>query len=813
MAASTTHTAELAAELLERSDELEALEDAFASSTKDGCGRLMLISGEAGVGKTALVRAFCNEQPASGRVLWGACDALFTPRPLGPFVDVAAQAGGELDDVVRGDAKPYDVAGAVIREFEARGPTILVLEDLHWADEATLDVLTLLGRRIDRLGATVVLATYRDDELVATHPLRIVVGELARAEGVSALTVDPLSAQAVSRLAEPHGVEPGELHRRTGGNPFYVTEVLAAGGQKIPDSVRAAVLARAGRLSSDAWRVLEAAAVFPAGCERWLLQRLVPGEVDRLEECYTSGILVDDGAAVRFRHELARLALEETIEQSRKLALHREALVALTSAPEDEHDPARLAHHAEGAGDADAVLRFAPAAAMRAASLGAHREAAAQFARALRFADELPVPERAWLLERRSYESYLTDESSDAIEAITRAVELYRQGDNRLDEGRAVLWRSYILWCPGRVSESAQAAREAVELLETLPAGRELAMAYGNLATGYATALMSREAIEWGTRSLRLARRIGDVDAEAYSLATVGGALGPAGRTRVEQGLALAEREGLHERAARAFLILALVAVDGHEHEVARRYLERGIAFCSERGIELHRLYLLADRSRLELAEGRWEEAADTASAVLRIPRTSTTPRGSSRCPCWRLSVRGAVTRTSGRCSTRPGLSPNPRTSCHGSAASRLPAPRRPGWRAIIRQSSTPPLEPSSSRRSAARAGSQASLPPGGEERVHKRQCPRSWQGRMRSSSRGIGRERPRCGLALAVPTRRRWQWRTPTSPPRCARRSTASMRWAQAGRRRSSRGSSVSAASAACREARGRRRGRTRPG
>jgi DNA-binding CsgD family transcriptional regulator/tetratricopeptide (TPR) repeat protein len=644
----TTRTPQPTAELLERSAQLTALEDAFASSKEDGRGRLVLISGEAGVGKTALVRAFCDDRAASARALWGACDALFTPRPLGPFVDVAAQTGGELDDVVHGDAKPYDVAVALIRELETSPPTILVLDDLHWADEATLDVLTLVGRRIDRLGATVVLAAFRDDELSAAHPLRVVAGELTRVEATSVLRVDPLSMEAVALLAEPHDVESGELYLRTGGNSFYVTEVLAAGGHEIPATVRAAVLARAGRLSPAGRRVLEAAAVVPARCERWVLERLAAEEIGRLDECCAWGILVDAGAAVRFRHELARLAIEESIEHNRKVLLHRTALEALASAPEDDHDPARLAHHAEGAGVTDAVLRFAPAAAMRAASLGAHRESAAQYARALRFTGDLPVPERAWLLERRSYECYLTDESSDAIDAITGALELYRASGDRLGEGRSLRWLSYILWCPGRTVESARMAVEAVALLETLPPGCELAMAYANLSDVCLRRAAGEEAVGWSMRALDLARSIGDVGTEAYALATLGLA-DPSGGY-IEQSLALAQRAELGEQAARGFIQLGAMAVDRHAHADARRDLERGIAYCSDRGIELHRLYLLSDLARLELAEGRWEEAADTASAVIRIPRTSTTPRIVS------LSVLALVRARRGDPETRPLL-------------------------------------------------------------------------------------------------------------------------------------------------------------
>ena len=356
------------------------------------------------------------------------------------------------------------------------------------------------------------------------------------------------------------------------------------------------------------------------------MEKLAADEIGRLDECCSSGILVDQGHTVRFRHELARLALEETMEPNRALQLHQWALDAFSELAPDGLDPARLAHHAEGAGDADAVLRFAPAAAMRAASLGSHREAAAQYARALEFAGELPVPERAWLLERRSYECYVTDESSDAIDAITRALELYRAAGDRLGEGRSLRWLSYILWCPGRTAESERRAAEAVELLETLPPGTELAMAYANLSDARLRSGARDEAAEWGKRALDLARRLGDAETETYAIATVALADPSAGCT-IQQSLEVAERADLGELVARALIMLGAIGVDIHAHADARRALERGIAYCSDRGIELHRLYLLSDLARLELAEGNWEEAADTASAVIRIPRTSTTPR------------------------------------------------------------------------------------------------------------------------------------------------------------------------------------------
>ena len=167
-------------DLLERSVQLTVLADALAAVTVAEQGRLVLVRGEAGVGKTTVVRRFCEQLRPSARILWGACEALFTPRPLGPFADVAEATGGELERLVEHGGRPHEVLAALTQEVSQATPTVLVLEDLHWADEATLDVLRLLGRRVDRFGALAV-ATYRDDELDNHHPLRIVLGELATA--------------------------------------------------------------------------------------------------------------------------------------------------------------------------------------------------------------------------------------------------------------------------------------------------------------------------------------------------------------------------------------------------------------------------------------------------------------------------------------------------------------------------------------------------------------------------------------------------------------------------------------------------------
>jgi DNA-binding CsgD family transcriptional regulator/tetratricopeptide (TPR) repeat protein len=609
--------------LLERAGELLRLGESLGAVQRSSRGQIVLVGGEAGVGKTALLRRLCEECRESAQILWGACDPLFTPRPLGPLLAVAEATGGELEKVVASGVMPHEVVGALVRELRTRAPTVFVLEDVHWADEATLDVLRLLARRVESVPA-LIIASYRDDEFDRAHPLRVVLGELATSQAVGRLRLAALSPAAVAQLAEPHGVDAGELYRKTGGNPFFVVEALAAQAEEIPATVRDAVVARAARLSAQASRLLNAVAIVPPQADLWLLEEIAGESIDALDECLASGMLTSVTGGVAFRHELARLAVEETVALNRRLDVHRKALAALADPPGAAPDLARLSHHAEAAGDAGAVLRFAPAAAARAASLGAHREAAAQYARALRFGERLPAAERAELLERRSRACFLTDQYDEGIESLEQALECRRTLGDRLKEGDALRRLSEFLWCPGRTAEAERSARAAVALLEGLAPGRELAWAYANLAGLCGAAGCLEEAIAWGKRGLELAEGLGEEEIAVHALSTIGACQD---YEQLEASLERARHAGLDEEFGRIRVPLAAVAVERRDRAAAGKHLEAGIAYCSERGFELFRLYLLAFRARFELNEGRWAEAADSAASVLRIPRTSTTPR------------------------------------------------------------------------------------------------------------------------------------------------------------------------------------------
>jgi DNA-binding CsgD family transcriptional regulator len=447
------------------------------------------------------------------------------------------------------------------------------------------------------------------------------LGEVASGRSLTRLRLAPFSPHAVAQLAEPYGVDADELSRVTDGNPFFVTEVLASGGADIPPTVRDAVLARAARLTPPARNVLEAIAVATPHAELWLVEA-ISGEIDaRLDECIASGMLVFANGAVTFRHELARLAVEESLPTSRRLSLHRNALETFASRQDSELNLARLAHHAEAAGDEKAVLMFAPAAGARASSVGAHREAAAQYGRALRFSGGLASAERASMLNRHSFECYLTAQDEPALTSIAAAVECYRQLGADAALGATLRWQALALLNWGRGPDAEISAREAVAVLERLPPGHELAMAYN--AAG-ALAMLDEDTAEgtaWAKRALGLADSVASTEAGVAALGILGVCQVLRGSERgfaqLEDALALALDAGLENQVGRTYVLLGMAASRGPSLGRMRGYVEPALAFCEERDLDAWSDVLLAMRGWLELEEGSWEACTRTVTQVL----------------------------------------------------------------------------------------------------------------------------------------------------------------------------------------------------
>jgi DNA-binding CsgD family transcriptional regulator len=613
--------------LLEREPLLAQLGDLLVESGQ-GRGRLVLISGEAGIGKTALVEAFCGNASLDLDVLWGSCDPVVPARPFAPLADIADNVEGPLrtalDAVDRN--RVFEVLLGLLRQ-PLHAPRVIVFEDLHWADDATLDVLRVVGRRLRDL-PVLFIGTYRDNEVGNEHPLRLALGDVP-SDAVVEIEVQPLSVEAVEVLIEGSDIDAVALHGATGGNAFFVTEVVAAGEGELPTTVRDAVFARLRRLSAGGQQALRAASVLGQGCDPALLRRVADRDDAAVAECVESGMLQRDGGVVRFRHDLAQRAVAEGLGQSDRFLLHGRALAALRQA--GSVDQSRLVHHAVEAGDSEAVLALAPGAASRAAGLGAHREAAAHYAAALRFAGELNDRARAQLLECHARESLVVDDVDGALYSQQAALECWQQlGDVRA-EGNCLRGLSLMTWFSGESDRALEFAERAVELLESVPAaGPDLPRAYATVAQRYMVDLPDDSlALLWSERALELAESLDDEPVAIHALATLGVAeifFGKEeGWPKLEESWRRAEAAGRDEDVARAIINLVEAARDTRRFALVDRYRDEAIKYLSDHDfdLDLYRRRLDSDLAEVALERGRWEEATALANALLGESRTA----------------------------------------------------------------------------------------------------------------------------------------------------------------------------------------------
>lgn len=612
--------------LLEREDVLGAVRSAFERVRETRRGRFVVIGGEAGVGKTSLLRHVADDFASDAVVLWGGCDSLSTPRALGPLVDIAAQAGGELAEVLASEASREAVFGAALRLLSnSSRPTVTLIEDAHWADEATIDFLTFLRRRIDTTSA-LVLMTYRDDEIGPSHPLHFVLGE-THVRGQTRLRLSPLSVEAVVTLAEGHDVDASAAHRITGGNPFFVTELIAVGGTTAPPTVRDAVLARASRLPHDSRGVLDAVSVVPDRAEMWLVDRLVddPDKVVAIDECVASGVLRSEGEAVMFRHELARLAIRDAVTPVRRREFHRRALAALSAPPSGDVDEARVAHHAFEAGDADSVLLFAPAAAEHAARIGAHRLAAEHLDHAVRYASRLPVEDQIDLWHRLGVERVAIGELDAALAAYETVLTLCRSSGDPVREGEALSRMGGVLTSAGRQREALPLVEQSVALLEPLGPTPELAFAYTSRSGQHMLAREFAAAAEWGQRAVELSEQLGRRDMLCLVLITSGIGLlmsgDRAGHARILRGMDIAREEGLHSVVALGYSQLGSGGGEVRLYDLAIPALETGLAYAQDHELTGQESYIRSWLARCYLEQGRWQEAGEMCRDVLGTPR------------------------------------------------------------------------------------------------------------------------------------------------------------------------------------------------
>ncbi|NTU79418.1 MAG: AAA family ATPase, partial [Chloroflexales bacterium] len=663
----------LAPTLIGRQPQLAALRGHFAQA-RAGVGQVVLLAGEAGVGKTRLLREFAQAAAAEGGVAIysGHCYDERPAPPYGPFAELLRRLGEAAEPALGDIRAPADGASGdphaerrlrfhaiyqALRPPDAR-THLLFLEDLHWADQTSQDLLFYLARAIeaDRI---LIIGTYRTDEMHRLHPLAGLIARLTRDRRHHEVRLAPLSrAELAEMLAATLGAEPSAelvsaLYERTEGNPFFAEELLGAlladGAlpgpaaraldAALPLSIRESILRRAADLDEPTRAAMSAAAVIGRRFDFELLLRLTGMEEVALLRCLSAlverQLIAEEPGGPEdrysFRHELIRAVLyEEMLRRERRLR-HHEVLRAL----EDLHraDPAaaidQLAYHALMARALPEAARYSELAGDRAARVHAYREALGHYEVALEAGEQThDDTQRAGLLARLGHAAYQVGEPRRAAGYWREALPIYEAMGDRRRAGDLQRWLGRTAWELRAAEEAFARTRAAIAALEGEGPCRELAMAYSALAHIYMLGAFENqghavEAIAWGEKALAMGEALGDDQVVSHALNNIGVAMdaigqGEAGVARLERSLEVALAADLPADAVRAYINLG-----GRMHEVGinQRVLElgrQGWGYAARHGYIHGSATLLLSLCWSELEAGEWQILAARLDEVLR---------------------------------------------------------------------------------------------------------------------------------------------------------------------------------------------------
>lgn len=610
-------------ELFERESFLALLDKRFREISS-GEGHCFFITGEAGIGKTSLVKEFLKQVERISIQFTGSCDLLFTPRPLAPLYDIASQIKDDLLEQISSISSRSELFLKFTHEIaQQTKPVIVAFEDIHWADEATLDFVKFFARRIGQVKCLFIL-TWRDDEVVGQHPLRNVLGHLVPGT-FTRVQLTPLSIDAVQQLAARRGYNGEEVYSISGGNPFYVNEILAHYSPGIPDNIKDSILAIYNDLSDETKNTWQLLSVIAEGIEVKRFSGVNEDYIDTISNCMAKKILVVKNDKLLFKHELYRRTIEESLSPFKRIDLNKKVLGFFLQAFEESGEIERIVHYAKNASQNELVVKYAPIAARQAASFGAHIEASKLYLSAIEYYNGKEKDLLVQFYEDYAYECYLTNQITEAIFYQTKALAIRKEKDDPEKLGDCLRFLSRLWWFDGNRKQAENFAVQAIEVLDHQPASRAKAMVYANMAFLKMQSDETDECIHWSEKAIALAKQLNDEEILAYALNSKGSTL-MINRPTMQEGIALLQesldialKNDFHEHAGRAYTALASNAVSMKEYALAQKNLDIGINYCEENDLGSLRLYMLNWKARLYLETGNWKEARNIAENLVKL--------------------------------------------------------------------------------------------------------------------------------------------------------------------------------------------------
>jgi DNA-binding CsgD family transcriptional regulator/tetratricopeptide (TPR) repeat protein len=609
-------------ELIERDNFLTELTRRFAQAIA-GEGHCFFITGESGIGKTSLVKTFLKRVEEDSMAYTGTCDSLFTPRPLAPLYDISLQMKGNWADIIQSISARSELFTRILHALSHQAlPVVLVFEDVHWADEATLDFIKYLGRRISQLKCLFIL-TFRDNEINQQHPLKNLPGDLASGT-YTHLQLTPFSKQTVQKMADEKGYDGENVFAISGGNPFYVNEILASYSQGVPDNIRNAVLSTYNRQEEKTKNVWQLLSIIPEGLELERLAAIDTQWQDAIENSLAKKILILKENKIFFKHELYRRTIEESLLVFKRIELNKYVLGHFLEDFEKKAEIERIVHYAKNANENQLVVRYAPLAAKKAALVGAHIEASKLLLTCIGYHDKTDMDGLVQLYEDYGYECYLINQIKEAINYIGKALTIRKKKKDAEQIGNCLRLLSRLWWFEGDRRQAEDFGKKAIDMLDRGAASRAKAMAYSNMSQLKNLSDQTDECIFWGKKAIDVAKEINDQETIAHALNSMGSTLiliassKEKGVTLLQQSLEISLTNSYHEHVARAYSGLGCNLVSIKDYPFARKMLDEGIHYCEEKEIDSLRLYMLSWKGRLLLETGYWDEAFLIAENLLK---------------------------------------------------------------------------------------------------------------------------------------------------------------------------------------------------
>lgn len=614
--------------LIERDLFLTSLQEQF-ETLETGEGHCVLLVGEAGIGKTALVKAFCKKQASENNIFQGACDALFTPRPLAPLYDVLWQVNKERWPLPPFKEKNSVVFANFFQELTLKkGKLIIIFEDIHWADEATLDFITFFTRRIDQLPCLFIL-TYREDELISNHPLRNVLGQLPP-DLVTKLALTPLSKQAVMAMATQKGYNGEDVYSIAGGNPFYVNEILASYSPGVPNTVKDSILAvfeRQKEGTRNAWRIWS---VIPEGLEVDRLAKVKSFLGEAIDHCFAISVAIVQNGKVVFKHELYRRTIEESLSPIKRIEINEMLLDLFLNSFQQKGEIERILHYAKNANRKELVAKYAPEAAKKATLINAHKEASKLYLTAIEYFEENDEKRLAELYQAYAYECYLINQLVEATDFTQRALTIWEENAETSKCADCLCLLSRLYWFNGNMQIAEKLALKGITLVKNHPDSSTAAKVFSNLSQLKMLSGDTIESLIWGEKAIELAKKLNDDYILSHAMNNVGAVqmLMPEyeqkGEAKLQKSLTISLKQSYQENAVWAFSNLGSILIRLRRYRPARKVLKEGIIYCEERHLTCLTDYLLSWKARLDLEIGNWADASAAAENLLKNEHQST---------------------------------------------------------------------------------------------------------------------------------------------------------------------------------------------